>query len=80
MMNQTRWKVHENDRVASLSQRERQVLALVAEGLSTKEVAFRLSIAPSTASMHVTRIYEKLGVNKAVAAVRLAIRAGMIAA
>jgi DNA-binding CsgD family transcriptional regulator len=80
MMNQTDCQVHEQNRVATLSQREREVLALIAEGLSAKEIAYRLSIAPGTAGVHVTRIYEKLGVSKAVVAVRLAIRSGLVAA
>lgn len=70
--------IEERDRIAALSQREREVLVLLAEGMSAKEIAGRLSIAESTAGVHLTRIYEKLGVNKAVIAVRYAIRAGLI--
>jgi two-component system, LuxR family, secretion system response regulator SsrB len=80
MMNQTNLQVHESVRVATLSQREREVLALLSEGLSTKEIANRLNIAVGTAGVHVTRIYEKLGVNKAVVAMRVAIRCGLVAA
>jgi DNA-binding NarL/FixJ family response regulator len=71
-------QIEEQERLAALSQREREVLVLLAEGLSAREIAGRLNIADSTAGVHLTRIYEKLGVNKAVIAVRLAIRAGMI--
>ncbi|HYP08486.1 MAG TPA: LuxR C-terminal-related transcriptional regulator [Bryobacteraceae bacterium] len=79
-MNHPNLQVHEEVRVATLSQREREVLALLAEGFSSKEIANTLNIAPGTASVHVMRIYEKLGVNKAVAAVRVAIRCGLVAA
>jgi DNA-binding NarL/FixJ family response regulator len=77
-MSQADLQIEEQERLAALSQREREVLVLLAEGLSAKEIAARLNIADSTAGVHLTRIYEKLGVNKAVIAVRLAIRAGMI--
>lgn len=79
-MNPNGVMVHEDDRVATLSQREREVLALLAEGLSTKEIANRLRISPGTAGIHVGHIYEKLGVNKAVTAVRIAIRCGLLPA
>jgi two-component system nitrate/nitrite response regulator NarL len=72
-------RIEEDDRIAALSQREREVLVLLADGLSAKEIAAQLNIAESTAGVHLTRIYEKLGVNKAVIAVRYAIRAGLIA-
>lgn len=78
-MSQPDLQIEEHERVGALSQREREVLVLLADGLSAKEIAGRLNIAESTAGVHLTRIYEKLGVNKAVIAVRYAIRAGLIA-
>jgi DNA-binding NarL/FixJ family response regulator len=80
VMFQGAWNLQtqEYERIAALSQREREVLILLAEGLSAREIAARLNIADGTAGVHVTRIYEKLGVNKAVIAVRYAIRAGLI--
>jgi DNA-binding CsgD family transcriptional regulator len=48
--------------------------------LSTKEIAERLEISPSTASIHVCHMYEKLGVHRAVSAVRYAIRVGFMSA
>ena len=62
----------------SLTERERQVLRLLADGLSAKEIADCLAITPSTATQHICRIYDKLGVHNAVTAVRLAIRTGFI--
>jgi pimeloyl-ACP methyl ester carboxylesterase/DNA-binding CsgD family transcriptional regulator len=47
---------------AALSSRERQVLALIAEGLSNTEVADRLSISEKTVRNHTSNIFDKLGV------------------
>lgn len=55
-----------------LTQRERQILALVAEGMSGKQVARNLGISPKTVEQHKTRIYAKLGVRNQTAAVRAA--------
>jgi DNA-binding NarL/FixJ family response regulator len=52
-----------------LTQREREVLALLAEGLSNAEIADRLVISPKTAGHHVEHIFRKLGLrNRAEAA------------
>jgi PAS domain S-box-containing protein len=64
--------------VFSLTERERQVLVLIAEGNSTKEAAVRLGISYKTADSHRSRILEKLGVHETASMVRLAIRAGLI--
>lgn len=69
-----------NDPRTLLSERERQVLRLLADGLSAKQIAYELGITQSTVSQHVSRIYDKLDVHNAVAAVRVAIRTGFIAA
>lgn len=61
-----------------LTKREREVLYLMAEGLATKEIATRLQIAFKTASYHRGRILTKLDVQTTVAAVRWAIREGLI--
>lgn len=65
--------------VFSLTERERQVLVLIAEGKSTKEAAARLGISYKTADSHRSRILEKLGVHETASMVRYAIRAGLIA-
>ena len=62
----------------SLTRREHDVLALLAEGYSTKEVAARLEIAFKTAACHRYRILSKFGVGNTVTAIRIAIRQGLI--
>jgi PAS domain S-box-containing protein len=66
--------------VFALTERERQVLVLIAEGKSTKEAAARLGISYKTADSHRSRILEKLGVHETASMVRYAIRAGLIQA
>ena len=65
--------------VFSLTERERQVLVLIAQGLSTKKAAVQLGISYKTADSHRSRILEKLGVHETASMVRYAIRAGLIA-
>jgi two-component system, NarL family, response regulator NreC len=60
-----------------LSPRERQVLQLIAEGKSTKEVAAVLGISVKTAETHRTRIMEKLDIHETAGLVRYAIRRGL---
>jgi len=61
-----------------LSAREREVLHLIAEGLSAKEVATELSISTKTVEAHRTSLMRKLGVRKATELVRYALRHGLI--
>jgi two-component system nitrate/nitrite response regulator NarL len=58
----------------NLSARERQVLSLVATGLSSPEVARRLNLSTTTVKTHLQRVYEKLGVSDRAAAVAEAMR------
>ena len=64
--------------VFSLTERERQVLVLIADGKSTKEAAASLGISYKTADSHRSRILEKLGVHETASMVRYAIRAGLV--
>ncbi|WP_026870096.1 response regulator [Inquilinus limosus] len=61
-----------------LTGREREVLAKVAEGLTNKEIARSLSIAPGTVKIHVERIIAKLGVGDRTQAAVLAARGGLL--
>ena len=61
-----------------LSRRERQVLQLIAEGKSTKEVAGLLNISVKTAETHRRRLMVKLDLHETAGLVRYAIRRGMI--
>ncbi|KUM82986.1 MULTISPECIES: response regulator [Streptomyces] len=61
-----------------LSAREREVLALVAQGTSNREIARELFISEATVKTHLTHLYAKLGVNDRAAAVATAYRRGIL--
>jgi predicted ATPase/DNA-binding NarL/FixJ family response regulator len=62
-----------------LSPREREVLALLAAGLSDRQIAARLIVGVNTINSHTKSIYSKLGVRSRVAATRFAIEHGLAA-
>lgn len=62
----------------TLTPREREVLALLAEGLSNKAIADRLSISEHTAKFHVNAVLAKLGVQRRTEAVVRAARMGLV--
>ena len=61
-----------------LSAREREVLTLIAEGLTGKAIAERLGLSPNTVERHRTNIMNKLGLHNRAELVRFAIREGLI--
>jgi DNA-binding NarL/FixJ family response regulator len=61
----------------NLTPREREVLQLVAEGRSSKEIAARLKISVSTVDSHRHHVMKKLGVSSVADLVKIAIRAGL---
>jgi DNA-binding NarL/FixJ family response regulator len=64
----------------ALSPRERQVLQLVAEGKTTKEIAGVLGVSIKTAETHRARLMRKLDIHDTAGLVRFAIRRGLIPA
>jgi DNA-binding NarL/FixJ family response regulator len=66
------------DRLAVLTQREREVLALVGQGLSNEEIAARLVLSPATARTHVSRAMVKLRARDRAQLVVLAYQTGLV--
>jgi two-component system, NarL family, response regulator NreC len=66
------------DRFESLSEREREIFQLIAEGHSNKEIADLLSISPTTVETHRARILQKLDLHSTAEIVLYAVRRGVI--
>jgi len=64
--------------IEQLTPREREVLRLLAEGLSSKEIAERLYVGSGTVRTHVVNIFTKLGVHSRLQALVFAVRHGLI--
>jgi DNA-binding NarL/FixJ family response regulator len=64
--------------LARLSPRQREVLQLLAEGSSTKEIAFRLKLSIKTVETHRAQIMERLDIRDLAGLVRFAVRTGLI--
>jgi DNA-binding NarL/FixJ family response regulator len=65
-------------RPAGLTEREVEVIALLARGLQTKEIARALGITPKTAGNHVQNAYAKIGISTRAAATMFAMRQGLV--
>jgi DNA-binding NarL/FixJ family response regulator len=68
----------ERDALASLSDRELQVVRLVAEGLSNKEISARLTLSDKTVKNHISHILAKMGLTARTQVAVYAIRAGFV--
>jgi DNA-binding NarL/FixJ family response regulator len=66
------------DRYELLSDREREVLQLMAEGRSTKAIAAVLGVSPATIETHRAHVFEKLDLHSVAEAVLYAVRRGLI--
>lgn len=63
-------------RIAALSQRQREVLLLMAEGLLNKQIAWKLGLSERTIKMHRSALLRSLGLDTTADAIRLAVEAG----
>lgn len=61
-----------------LSEREKEVLLLVAQGYTNKEIAAKLFVSPFTARNHVIRVLDKLGLSRRAEAVAQAVKLGLL--
>ena len=64
----------QTQKIASLTEREHEVIALIAEGLKNRQIAQRLFISPTTVTHHLSSIYAKLGVSDRLELVIYALR------
>ena len=69
---------HDDARLGTLSEREAEVVGLVATGMTNAEVAERLHLSPATVKTHVARILSKLGLRDRVQLVVMAYETGLV--
>jgi DNA-binding NarL/FixJ family response regulator len=69
---------HRIENPARLTKREREVLSLLCDGLSSKEVADAIYVSKRTVDFHLSKIYEKLGVENRAKAYCKAIELGYV--
>jgi DNA-binding NarL/FixJ family response regulator len=64
--------------IDQLTPRQRETLQLIAEGYSTKEIAFALGVSVKTVETHRAQLKERLGIYNVAGLVRFALRVGLI--
>jgi PAS domain S-box-containing protein len=70
-------RIHAAESIKALSERQRQVLTLVAKGLLNKQIAGVLGLSEKTVKMHRAIVMERLGISRSAEMVRLAVEAGL---
>lgn len=70
----------ESSPLALLTARQREILQLIAEGQSTKEIGYRLSLSTKTVETHRRLLMERLGIHDVAGLARFAVRAGIVSA
>jgi len=66
-----------HEEIATLTRREKEILQLIGEGLTNKEIARQLNISSNTVHVHRNHIMTKLGIHKQAALIRYAIKEGI---
>jgi DNA-binding CsgD family transcriptional regulator len=72
-------QIGEDGRCGTLTRREREVMLLIVDGFSDKEMSKKLGIDQGSAHWHVMNVFKKLGVHSREAARRVAVRGGVVA-
>jgi DNA-binding NarL/FixJ family response regulator len=72
-------KLPTSDQITRLTQREREVLVLIAHGLDNKGIAEHLVISEATVRTHISRVLMKMGLHDRASAVVMAYRTGLVA-
>ena len=70
--------IFENDRIPRLTRREKEILKLVAEGVTTPQIAEQLFISPLTVETHRRNLIQKMGVSNAAQLVKIAVEKKLI--
>jgi DNA-binding NarL/FixJ family response regulator len=68
----------ESSSQSELTPRQREILQLIAEGKSTKEIAFMLSVSIKTVEAHRSQLMDRIGIHDVPGLVRYAIRIGLV--
>ena len=67
-----------SDPLDPITPRQREVLQRIAEGLSTKEIAYKLSLSIKTVETHRAQLMERLNIHDVAGLVRFAVRVGLV--